>query len=113
MKVIGRDDVLEHQLLVEILETRNFEDATVIGTYITAAPDKLFKIIKPGIRMLLRNLKGENQMYNDCSVMVVKCLSKQKARWLVRNPVEHREDGSKKKHKVDLEVFGKNLVHED
>ncbi|CAJ1968425.1 unnamed protein product [Cylindrotheca closterium] len=114
VRVMGRDDVLDHQLLVEILEVRNIADSPKIGTFITAAPGKLFKITKPGIRMRLRNLKGEEAMYNGCSVMVVENTNKQKARWLVKNPVEFKEDGSRgKKHKVELEVFGKNLEHED
>jgi hypothetical protein len=97
---------------VEILEVRNFKDSPMIGKVISVLTEKLFKIIKPGIIMKLRNLKGEEAQYNGCLCTIVECISKEKANWLVRDPIEFRDNGTTKKHKLKLKVFGKNLEHE-
>lgn len=94
--------------IVKILATRNFKDTLVIGEQISVLSEKLFKIIKPGITMKLRNLMGAEAKYNDCLCKIVECISKEKAKWLVENPVDKRG----KIHDLELEVFGKNLEHQ-
>jgi hypothetical protein len=112
VQVVKQDESDSDRWIVEILEVRNFKDSPMIGKVISVLTEKLFKIIKPGIIMKLRNLKGEEAQYNGCLCTIVECISKEKANWLVRDPIEFRDNGTTKKHKLKLKVFGKNLEHE-
>jgi hypothetical protein len=112
VQVVEQDVSNSDRWIVEILEVRNLKDSPMIGEAISVLTEKLSKIIKPDIMMKLRNLKGEEAQYNGCLCTIVECISKEKSNWLVRNPVEYRDNGTMKKHKLKLNVFGKNLEHE-
>lgn len=113
VQVVEQDESNSDRWIVTIREVRNFKDSPMIGGNISVLTEKLFKIIKPDITMKLRNLQGEEAQYNGCLCTIVECISKEKAKWLVQNPIEYRDNGTTKKHKLKLKVFGKNLEHEE
>ena len=65
---------------VEVLETRNGENENQV---ISVASEKLFRIIKVGDTMKLKNSKADNAELNGQYVKVKELISKANARWLV------------------------------
>eukprot|EP00980_Cylindrotheca_fusiformis_P001888 scaffold431_cov103-Cylindrotheca_fusiformis.AAC.7 len=111
VEVMGQDPRVPDRWIIKILEVRNFRDSPAIGESISVLTEKLFKMIKPGITMKLKDLKGEDAKYNYCHCTVAECVSKERAKWLVENIIEKRGKAEPKMHDVTLEVYGRNLAH--
>jgi hypothetical protein len=98
VKVIHEDSNQEGRWNVKLIETRAKKIDTIV--VMSVAAEKLFRIIRVGDTMKLRDLKSKPEL-NGCFVKVKEQVSKERARWLV----DVTESGT------IVSVAARNLLH--